>query len=242
MCVINKTNAKKFPVRRPYPNPRKWQVTTDTSNHENRAYLACKRMRGYPPQRRHCIVGYHKLIHSTEDRICNVTLKVKPNNDAYIHENPTIYLFGKDKAVVFWRELGTKTYLRIHILPPTGCKTFNTKIPTVVSDDFEDDFRFAFGDKSFDVFFKNDTCGDKMCWMTINDQGKVINGPIGYYEAKGRDIPNYVERMNESAPKKGHFIIETSLQDNSINYFLRKPDGKLYKKKLFFDFSLQWFQ
>lgn len=166
-----------------------------------------------------CLVVGEKTLGRSDTFSCNVTLNALRKN-RYIADQVSVKRFGSNKAILVWQETDKDyqvQHLTISVLRLPTCKIADVKFDRETS--FYEVFIIPY-DATFDVFFKHSrTCGDNMCRITVDSRGKVVWGPVSYFEDP--EEPYLLTSIDERSSDKGYFYVKRSAGETF--YLLIKP-------------------
>lgn len=180
-----------------------------------------------------CKVVQEKPPYTDSGRSCNVTL-VPEHKNGEIQSSVAVAALGKDKVALFWHDIEkTEEFLKIDTISMDSCQVYESKVSKISLSTFVElrhtNYILPYNDDTFDVIFPDtNRCGDKMCKMTFNAEGKIIAEPKGYMTSN-KEFISFASPIATRSPAKG--FVFTRIDEDETILMMIKPDGKCISKE-----------
>lgn len=205
-------------------------------------YAAC----GIPPEREFMNCSVTLMSYHTPNSPNNIARKAcqvfrQAPKDSYIMQDFQLKLLFSDYVIFMWTERLTKEdertsarQLVYRTLDMSTCKSIEKKIDFVAHTRpiNVDDFYVVPYQETFDLYFNNETlCHNKMCGLTQNKRGKIINGPVPTFLPSDQfRYENFVYAVKPISAAWGLFILSKQLRlvssnAGEIKYLMNYPTG-----------------
>lgn len=182
-----------------------------------------------------CTVVVEKTSYANVSYVCDVSLTSQHAKGNIGKKMKLLGGLGDEKVLFFWQENNKRLgrYFTYGILNMNDCKFDTAKLD---KRSVHRKTAVVIYDNAFDVFFKNKTvCGDRICRITFDDRGKVLNEAHSYMDGSLIEKDWNLQPLSNKSPDEGHFYVtaenaSTVVKNNFTTAYYLVKNGNICLK------------